>query len=140
MRTPEAETCADRHLRCLLDLQVSYVPRMTSAMQALYTQCIRRRYLSCHYSAALPASAMHQTGCAHEVEHVSFSKGVGATVEFMSGSAHRRTLFGEAEECLTTLNAWQNMCEEARHFGRALFDAEELVLSTLRSKDESRQP
>ena len=51
-----------------------------------------------------------------------------------------RTLFGDAEECLTTLNAWQNMCEEARHFGRALFDAEELVLSTLRRSDEARQP
>ena len=51
-----------------------------------------------------------------------------------------RTLFGDAEECLTTLNAWQNMCEEARHFGRALFDAEELVLSTLRQGDGARQP
>ncbi len=58
----------------------------------------------------------------------------------MLGSPFRRTLFGDAEECLTTLNAWQNMCEEARHFGRALFDAEELVLSTQRRKDEARQP
>ena len=58
----------------------------------------------------------------------------------MVSFALRRTLFGDAEECLTTLNAWQNMCEEARHFGRALFDAEELVLSTVRQGDDARQP
>ena len=43
-----------------------------------------------------------------------------------------RSLFGDEMESLTTLNAWQNMCEEARHFGRALFDAEEVVLTAMR--------
>jgi hypothetical protein len=41
-----------------------------------------------------------------------------------------RALFGDQVECITTLLSWQNMCEEGRHFGRSLFDAEEMVLQT----------
>lgn len=40
----------------------------------------------------------------------------------------RRALFGSEEECITSLAAWQHMCTEARWVGRALFDAEEMVL------------
>lgn len=43
-----------------------------------------------------------------------------------------RALFGDQEECLTTLLAWQQMTNEARWFGRALYDAEELVLQSCR--------
>jgi len=84
----------------------------------------------------------HGYGCDFVVEHMLAyaSGGVRCCKRLMARLAFRRTLFGDAEECLTTLNAWQNMCEEARHFGRALFDAEELVLSTQRRKDEARQP
>ena len=39
-----------------------------------------------------------------------------------------RALFGTEEECITSLAAWQHMCTEARWVGRALFDAEEVVL------------
>lgn len=39
-----------------------------------------------------------------------------------------RALFGEDEECITTMTAWQNMVAEARWVGRALYDAEEVVL------------
>ncbi len=39
-----------------------------------------------------------------------------------------RALFGTEEECITSLAAWQHMCTEARWVGRALFDAEEMVL------------
>lgn len=41
---------------------------------------------------------------------------------------HLRALFGDGEECLTTLQAWQQMTYEAKRFGRALFDAEDMVL------------
>ena len=43
-----------------------------------------------------------------------------------------RALFGDQEECLTTLLAWQEMTNEARWFGRALYDAEDLVLQSCR--------
>ena len=43
-------------------------------------------------------------------------------------SAPFRALFGAEEECITSLAAWQHMCTEARWVGRALFDAEEIVL------------
>ena len=39
-----------------------------------------------------------------------------------------RALFGDQTECLTTLLAWQQMLNEAKWFGRALYDAEELLL------------
>ncbi len=39
-----------------------------------------------------------------------------------------RALFGTEEECITSLAAWQHMCTEARWIGRALFDAEDIVL------------
>lgn len=39
-----------------------------------------------------------------------------------------RALFGDNEECITTMPAWQMMVTEARWVGRALFDAEEVVL------------
>ena len=39
-----------------------------------------------------------------------------------------RALFGDQEECITTLQAWQQMMHEAKWFGRALYDAEEVVL------------
>ncbi len=43
-----------------------------------------------------------------------------------------RALFGsKGGECITTLAAWTVMCEEARSFGRALFDAEEVWLQHL---------
>ncbi|KAL3133149.1 hypothetical protein ABBQ38_007044 [Trebouxia sp. C0009 RCD-2024] len=45
---------------------------------------------------------------------------------------HLRALFGDQEECLTTLLAWQEMTNEARWFGRALYDAEDLVLQSCR--------
>lgn len=46
-----------------------------------------------------------------------------------------RALFGSAGgECITTLAAWTVMCEEARSFGRALFDAEEIILQFLIAK------
>ncbi|DBA97322.1 TPA: hypothetical protein ACH3X1_015060 [Trebouxia sp. C0004] len=45
---------------------------------------------------------------------------------------HLRALFGDQEECLTTLLAWQQMTNEARWFGRALYDAEEIVLQSCR--------
>ncbi|EIE18492.1 hypothetical protein COCSUDRAFT_60158 [Coccomyxa subellipsoidea C-169] len=41
---------------------------------------------------------------------------------------HLRALFGTEEECITSLAAWQQMCTEARWIGRALFDAEGIVL------------
>lgn len=41
---------------------------------------------------------------------------------------HCRALFGDAEECITTLQAWQQMTHEAKWFGRALYDAEDIVL------------
>ena len=41
-----------------------------------------------------------------------------------------RALFGEQDECITTLQAWQQMTHEAKWFGRALYDAEEFVLKT----------
>ncbi|CAL8465952.1 g5488 [Coccomyxa elongata] len=41
---------------------------------------------------------------------------------------HLRALFGTEEECITSLAAWQHMCTEARWIGRALFDAEDIVL------------
>jgi len=43
---------------------------------------------------------------------------------------HLRALFGDGEECLTTLQAWQQMTYEAKRFGRALFDAEDMVLQS----------
>lgn len=39
-----------------------------------------------------------------------------------------RALFGDQEECLTTLLAWQSMTNEAKWFGRALYDAEEMAM------------
>lgn len=39
-----------------------------------------------------------------------------------------RALFGDQEECLTTLLAWQSMTHEAKWFGRALYDAEEMAI------------
>ncbi|KAK9794604.1 hypothetical protein WJX73_006210 [Symbiochloris irregularis] len=45
---------------------------------------------------------------------------------------HLRALFGSSSECITTLQAWQHMCIEARWFGRALYDAEQLVMATCR--------
>lgn len=41
---------------------------------------------------------------------------------------HVRTLFGEEQECITTMSAWKHMCDEAQWVGRALYDAEQLVL------------
>ena len=42
--------------------------------------------------------------------------------------ARARALFGDSEECITTMQSWQMMVLEARWVGRALFDAEEVVL------------
>ena len=39
-----------------------------------------------------------------------------------------RALFGDEKESITTLWAWQHMLQEARWFGRALYDAEELIM------------
>lgn len=45
---------------------------------------------------------------------------------------HLRALFGNVGgECITTLAAWTVMCEEARSFGRSLYDAEQVVLDNL---------
>ena len=46
----------------------------------------------------------------------------------ISGIVSCRALFGREEECITSLAAWQHMCTEARWIGRALFDAEDIVL------------
>ena len=46
----------------------------------------------------------------------------------LRGRSLCRALFGTEEECITSLAAWQHMCTEARWVGRALFDAEEMVL------------
>ncbi|KAK9823830.1 hypothetical protein WJX72_005805 [[Myrmecia] bisecta] len=56
----------------------------------------------------------------------SLRTGVAAAV----ADRHLRALFGDQEECITTLLAWQQMCHEARWFGRALYDAEEFVLQS----------
>ena len=45
------------------------------------------------------------------------------------GCACGRALFGEGEECITTVASWQMMIMEARWVGRALYDAEEVVLA-----------
>ena len=47
-----------------------------------------------------------------------------------------RALFGDAKECITTLQSWQHMCTEARWFGRALYDAEQLVVTTCQKYEE----
>ena len=39
-----------------------------------------------------------------------------------------RALFGDEKESITTLWAWQHMLQEARWFGRALYDAEDLIM------------
>lgn len=40
-----------------------------------------------------------------------------------------RALFGNVGgECITTLAAWTVMCEEARSFGRSLYDAEQVLV------------
>ncbi len=53
----------------------------------------------------------------------------GGTVLVQTTGMHCcRALFGLEEECITSLAAWQHMCTEARWVGRALFDAEEVVL------------
>lgn len=41
---------------------------------------------------------------------------------------HIRALFGDQDECITTLGAWSDMCDEARWFGRAVYDAEDFLL------------
>ncbi|KAK9902224.1 hypothetical protein WJX75_008431 [Coccomyxa subellipsoidea] len=48
---------------------------------------------------------------------------------------HLRALFGVEEECITSLAAWQQMCTEARWIGRALFDAEGIVLQHTQPPD-----
>lgn len=45
------------------------------------------------------------------------------------GRACARALFGDGEECITTVASWQMMITEARWVGRALYDAEEVVLA-----------
>ena len=42
-----------------------------------------------------------------------------------------RALFGDAEECITTIQSWQQMTHEAKWVGRALYDAEDIVLRAL---------
>ena len=59
----------------------------------------------------------HSEGSTHQ------RKQLGLTVHLLC-----RALFGTEEECITSLAAWQHMCTEARWVGRALFDAEEMVL------------
>jgi hypothetical protein len=50
-----------------------------------------------------------------------------------------RALFGESEECITTMKAWQMMVLEARWVGRALFDAEEVVLGGCQAPEGGEQ-
>ena len=45
-----------------------------------------------------------------------------------AASSNFRALFGDEKESITTLWAWQHMLQEARWFGRALYDAEELIM------------
>jgi hypothetical protein len=48
----------------------------------------------------------------------------------------QRALFGNlGGECITTLAAWTVMCEEARSFGRALYDAEQVHLKLLQAHE-----
>ncbi len=43
---------------------------------------------------------------------------------------HVGMLFGDAEECITTMARWKHMCDEAQCFGRALYDAEQVVIDS----------
>ena len=47
-----------------------------------------------------------------------------------------RAMFGSTSECITTLQSWQQMCTEARWFGRALFDAEQLVVTACQQYEQ----
>lgn len=44
------------------------------------------------------------------------------------GERHVGMLYGDAEECITTMASWKHMCDEAQCFGRALYDAEQVAI------------
>ncbi len=60
----------------------------------------------------------------------------GVTIDIV---CRARALFGESEECITTMKAWQMMVLEARWVGRALFDAEEVVLGGRQAPEGGEQ-
>lgn len=45
-----------------------------------------------------------------------------------AGERHVGMLYGDAEECITTMASWKHMCDEAQCFGRALYDAEQVAI------------
>lgn len=47
-----------------------------------------------------------------------------------AGERHVGMLFGDAEECITTMASWKHMCDEAQCFGRALYDAEQVAIDS----------
>ena len=53
------------------------------------------------------------------------------TMGVQSSCVGCRALFGDSKECITTLKAWQQMTNEARWVGRAMYDAEDMVLSAI---------
>lgn len=107
LRTKEAAQVADRHLRSDLSRQGKHVLAQRVTSSACKDSHNLHLYL-------LSVIRLTLTSCS-----------IGSLTKC-------RALFGDQEECLTTLLAWQEMTNEARWFGRALYDAEDLVLQSCR--------
>ena len=121
LRTKEAAQVADRHLRSVFSPHADHTRSPKTCFCHILLLC--RTNLYKESTLYFPANTL--------LPGVWLS----ALNEFPQVTcmvAACRALFGDQEECLTTLLAWQQMTNEARWFGRALYDAEEIVLQSCR--------